>query len=212
MTKTLPKSKLVLKFTLILCQSCHNWLTRLALWPNSNGVPGTLLIIHLDLLPPRGHTQAMGARDDGNGGRGPMLASNTHIGAHNNGNGGGGPACDRRLLQRQWKRQCLGRPRSCSGEGDVIQDGYGGGSCGRQRQMLSRARGVVAQETVTRGNMTTIRTIGQSAGQCDKPTEQEGCNERRHWAESQREGGVEAPGKVTTNRTRGARQNVDATD
>ncbi len=101
MTKTLPKSKLVLKFTLILCQSCRNWLTRLALWPNYNGVPGTLLVIHLDLLPPRGHAQAMGARDDGNGGRGPMLASNMRMGAHNNGNGGGGPTCDRRLLQRQ---------------------------------------------------------------------------------------------------------------
>ena len=33
--------------------------------------------------------------------------------------------------------------------------------------------------------LTTICTIGRSAGQCDKPTERGGCDERRHCVESQ---------------------------
>ena len=40
-TKTCSKSELVLQSTIILRLSCHNWLTQLAFWPNSNGVPGT---------------------------------------------------------------------------------------------------------------------------------------------------------------------------
>ena len=70
-------------------------------------------------------------------------------------------------------------------------------------------RGVDAQEAVRRGNMTTICTIGRGAGQCNKPTEQEGCDERRHRAELRREGGIEAPDKVITNQTRGVQLKVE---
>jgi hypothetical protein len=38
----------------------HNWLTQLALWPDSVFLPGTLS----DSLPPRGHALATGARDN----------------------------------------------------------------------------------------------------------------------------------------------------
>jgi hypothetical protein len=61
---------------------------------------------------------------------------------------------------------------------------------------------------MTRGNTTTIRMIGRGAGQCDNPTKQEGCNQRRHRAELRREGG-EAPGKATTNQVRGVLQKVE---
>ena len=54
---------------------------------------------------------------------------------------------------------------------------------------------------VMRGNTTTIHTIGQGAGQCDKPTKHVGCDERRQHAESRRESGGKTPGK--TNQTRG---------
>jgi hypothetical protein len=40
---------------------------------------------------------------------------------------------------------------------------------------------------VTRGNTTTIRTKGRVPGQCDKPTEREWCDKRRHRAEPPRE-------------------------
>jgi hypothetical protein len=61
-----------------------------------------------------------------------------------------------------------------------------------------------------RENMTTIPKIGRGAGQRNKPTEGEGCEKSRYRAESQQEGGVEAPGKVTTNRTRGVQRKVEA--
>jgi len=63
--------------------------------------------------------------------------------------------------------------------------------------------------SVTRGNTTTICTKGRVPGQCDKPTEQEWCNKRRHRAEPQQEGGVKEPGKVTTNQTRGVQRKME---
>ena len=92
-TKTCPKSKLVLfyvNFAVVLSQLAQ--LTQLALWPNSNSVPGTLLIICLDSLPPRGHALVTSACDDGNGGGGPALATDAHRDDNKNGDVWGGPA------------------------------------------------------------------------------------------------------------------------
>ncbi len=71
--------------------SCHNWLTQLALWPNSNGVPRTLHIIHSNLLPPWSHTLVTGTKGDGNSEGGPVLVTGTNKGTHGDGNGRGGP-------------------------------------------------------------------------------------------------------------------------
>ena len=132
-----------------------------------------------------------GAHGDGNGGEGPALATDARRNDNKNSDVQGDPT----LL---WGRRCRTGRKMRRERRQTTPNAFA-----NERRRRTGGNGVTRD--------TTIRTIGRVPGQCqcDKPTEREWCDKRRHRAEPRREGGVKEPGKVTTNQTRGVQQKVE---
>jgi hypothetical protein len=127
-------------------------------------------IIDSDSLPPRGQALATGTRGGQRRGR-PCAGDGRARWCLRRQQQPLRPrAGDGRARRQHPKRRCSGASRS--GEGDVVRDGYGGGSGGKRRRMLSGVRdqqeveaeapgGVAMRWGLKRwGNATTNRTRG----------------------------------------------------